>query len=282
MFRLPAIHERSDPFPTVWIEMTPELARIILDNHNRHNRSKKPSRIRRMSNAMRRGAFLRTHQGIAFSSDGILLDGQNRLHAVVDSGVSILLKVSYGVDRISQRAMDNGSKRTDSELQRFGFDRDVDNRGVAVTKAMHSKGTRSEYDPDELHDVLVAHGAAINFALDLFKARGVGVTAPVVAVVARAYYTVDHDTLADFARVVQGGHFSPEESAAAALQKALLKANRRGGSSVSRMFFAMTVRALEYFIEHEPKTIIRPLHDNVFPLPEEMGDEDSGPIAKVA
>ena len=53
-----------------------------------------------LSKAMKRGDFKLTHQGIAIGEGGILLDGQHRLKAFIESGLPRLnMSVSFGVPR---------------------------------------------------------------------------------------------------------------------------------------------------------------------------------------
>lgn len=63
---------------------------------NTANRRLRPSTVARYARDMRMGAWLINHQGIAFREDGVLLDGQHRLQAVVDSGVTITFLVTRG------------------------------------------------------------------------------------------------------------------------------------------------------------------------------------------
>ncbi len=44
---------------------------------------------------MREGHWDTTHQGIAIASDGTLVDGQHRLLAIVESGVTVRMNVTF-------------------------------------------------------------------------------------------------------------------------------------------------------------------------------------------
>jgi hypothetical protein len=82
-----------------WI--TPPLARELL-KRNTDNRPLRPSHVTALRAAMTRGEWQHTHQCIAFSSDGDLLDGQHRLEALsgmLDNNFAILMEVKTGFDR---------------------------------------------------------------------------------------------------------------------------------------------------------------------------------------
>lgn len=61
---------------------------------------------------MRAGRWKSTHQGIAIGWDGKVVDGQHRLLAVIESGVSVEMLVTRGVDPETQDLVDGGRKRT--------------------------------------------------------------------------------------------------------------------------------------------------------------------------
>lgn len=92
------------------IDCTPEIAERWL-SRNTHNRGLKTSSIARFVEDMQSGEW--TWQGgtICWSSDGVLLDGQNRLHAIVRSGVTVPVLVVTNLAPESQRDMDTGISR---------------------------------------------------------------------------------------------------------------------------------------------------------------------------
>src|SRR4029078_8829953 len=73
--------------------------------------------IHRYIQDMKAGAFLLSHQGLAFSGPGVdsnwgnCLDGQNRLWAVVRSNVEVPMNVSVNVDPATMANIDMGSPR---------------------------------------------------------------------------------------------------------------------------------------------------------------------------
>lgn len=102
------------------VEVTPEMASEWL-KHNLNNRSPKPQAIAAYAHDMRHGAWQMTGDAIRFDADGTLVDGQNRLMACVQAGVSFPTLVLRGLDPKAADVMDTGSKRTVSDqLKRHG------------------------------------------------------------------------------------------------------------------------------------------------------------------
>lgn len=97
---------------TQTIYVTPEKAMELLSTNSPRNRNVKKMYVQTLAEAMRRGKFLLTHQGIAISVNGELIDGQHRLLAIIESGVTVKMQVTYGVEENAFLAMDCGARRT--------------------------------------------------------------------------------------------------------------------------------------------------------------------------
>ena len=95
--------------------ITPEVACRYLNLNISTNRKLKYSNIKFLVDELKGGRWRLTHQGIAFNKDGFLIDGQNRLSAIVDSGISAQMMVSRGVENEAFKVMDNGVKRSFAE-----------------------------------------------------------------------------------------------------------------------------------------------------------------------
>ena len=85
--------------------ITPKRAQTILDNHLTPFVAEDINKQRRVSEqlidsyarAMRAGQWGTTHQGIAIDSNGLLVDGQHRLMAIVRSGATIKTMITRGL-----------------------------------------------------------------------------------------------------------------------------------------------------------------------------------------
>ncbi|MGV3756992.1 MAG: hypothetical protein ACO1QS_16545 [Verrucomicrobiota bacterium] len=79
-----------------WMEITPKMALNWLNN-NLGNRALKWDVVEAYARDMRNGVWVATHQGIAFNADDDLIDGQHRLKAIVESGVTVKMMVTFGL-----------------------------------------------------------------------------------------------------------------------------------------------------------------------------------------
>jgi hypothetical protein len=93
------------------IKITPKLAEDWLGK-NSHNRPLRNKDVERFAGAMERGEWMLNGDAIRFSADGeTLLDGQHRLWAIIESGVTIDSVVAWGIEQAAQATMDMGARR---------------------------------------------------------------------------------------------------------------------------------------------------------------------------
>lgn len=95
--------------------VTPALAESFL-LANTDNRKKRGWWVGGLANMIKRGEWIPTHQGIAFSKSGKLIDGQHRLEAVVEANIPVEMLVVTDVRDDAYKVLDNGVKRTMSDL----------------------------------------------------------------------------------------------------------------------------------------------------------------------
>jgi len=79
-----------------WIHVTPEIAALWLKN-NFNNRPVSQDTVNAYAREMKRGKWLPVHQGIAFNAKDELTDGQHRLLAIMKSGCTVLMLVTFGM-----------------------------------------------------------------------------------------------------------------------------------------------------------------------------------------
>jgi hypothetical protein len=155
-------------------DICPDIAQALLDECNGVNRNKKPTAIEKYSKSMADGKWFPTHQGIAFgieededSLDGyrwVLFDGQNRLEAVVKSGVPTTFLVFFGFREGFQimNSIDTGKNRNHGDslvvLQKAGkIDFKSPQRAASILNAFW----RGSEDHERRLDTLDLQGLAI-------------------------------------------------------------------------------------------------------------------------
>lgn len=97
--------------------VTPEWAKAILDDQNIGNRSPKRLQQERITNDIRNGEWLtETAEFLKFDTEGTLIDGQNRLEAVVMSRQNVTMLIAEGLPTKAREVIDQGVKRSGADV----------------------------------------------------------------------------------------------------------------------------------------------------------------------
>lgn len=111
---------RAIPLKTLGIsvylaEITPEVAEVMLRKKN-INRSFRLPQLNKIKRTLEMGRWEINGETIIFDEAGQLIEGQHRLKAVVETGVTIYALVVHGIDRERFKTMGQGAKRTVGDI----------------------------------------------------------------------------------------------------------------------------------------------------------------------
>lgn len=283
-----------------WMVVSPDMAREWLaaaDQRqtatSRNNRNRSVHTVSAYARDMAHHHWVTTHQGIAFDVSGILIDGQHRLAAIVESGVPQIMLVTFDLPPEAKLAIDRGRIRAlADQLQIYG-DADATHHAVATCHALNVLRGWTRRDKLSTHEVAAA--------LDLYResiTRAERLTTHKEKLGPRAYRAAlagaiqanlnDADAqrrIESFAKVVREGIFVPTDwssnpglaNTALALRRILTGEAKRsaldGGLMTTReregMIFASTERAIAAFLNDVALQQIRANagQDTVFPMP---------------
>lgn len=256
------------------VDITPEIAKEWLTHYNTHNRKRIDSHVEYLANEMTSGRWRLTHQGIAFSSNRVLLDGQNRLWAVIVSGVTVPMRVFFNEPTEAMEVLDTGQRRrSDQILTLSAWLGEITHVDIATLRAMFiGWGNTRRRSPGEEGQLLSQHLRAVRFAQEILhkssKLRNVA-TATTRAVLARAWYSADHVLLRHFAEVLSTGRPIGEHDEPILLLFQFLIAMRSRGRTERYECYRKTERALRAFLDCEQLSRLYAAPHELFPLPEE-------------
>lgn len=143
-----------------FVDISRAIARALLERNTR-NRKKSKMDIDDWSKEMKAGRWRETSQGIGIARDGIIVDGQHRLEAIVDSGVTCNMVVVVGLDPEVFTVTDVGRRRTSSDA--LGMVGETSTTQLAaITRACYDfdsllGGNRTNRKTRLHHDVLLAY-----------------------------------------------------------------------------------------------------------------------------
>ena len=96
------------------ITLTPIVATGWIEG-NTGNRPLSKLAVKRYAKAMESGEWVYNGEAIKISESGVILDGQHRIYAVIESGVSIDTEVITNIEGDVFGTLDQGRKRTNSD-----------------------------------------------------------------------------------------------------------------------------------------------------------------------
>lgn len=266
--------------------VTPEMAARWLESANTHNRKVSQPTVDAYARDMVEGRWEETNQGIAFSTGGVLLDGQHRLWAIVQADLGVWMWVFFNVSKSAQLVVDQNRPRSvaDAITLQGGMGR-VTQTVVAVMRSMirgagNKGGTGRKPTIQEERKLLEKHWEAIHFSIEHTASVRGGVrgirSASVRGVIARAWYSQDHNELIRFCDALKHGIVSREQDSSVSLLWSFLvqSANSGTGSVQLRERYLKTERALVAFLSGEPIKKLYAAPGEMFLLPEESVQQD--------
>jgi hypothetical protein len=97
-------------------KVSPSLARRWIEaSEDVRQRTVVRRRVEKLAHAINSGQWRVTHQGIALTEDGVVLDGQHRLHAIIAADETVDVLVVRGVDPEVFGVLDTGASRTPAD-----------------------------------------------------------------------------------------------------------------------------------------------------------------------
>jgi hypothetical protein len=219
---------------------------------------------------MRDGTFKPNSQGIAFDEDDNLVDGRHRLSAIVKSGTSHWFITVRGLKRENLLGIDDGYKRsTAASLAIAGVENSTRRlTSVAMRMAIGPLTEHPVITKSNLKAFIDLNREAIDIAVSYGSRKAKGLSAGVLAVLARAVYHEPIQKLDRFAEIlVTGEQDGKKEQAAIPLRNWLLSGDIKYGTPGGAEAYRKTQRALRSFCDEQQLKKLFEEPRDIFPLP---------------
>jgi len=204
---------QSGKFTTVTLDkVSPELAKDFL-RFNTHNRVKKPGRIAGLKDDIVNGRWKLVHQGIAFSKESVLIDGQNRLCAIRCADKTVPIQVTFNAAMVTQKNVDEVSPRIPFDTLKLNKYTFVDSKliaGVVNKFNAYVGGHKIKYPQDDLLWLAGEIQDGVIEVMDRIKQYGnakIIRRAAVIVPMVRGYYSrkISRDRLWQFIEAMSTG-----------------------------------------------------------------------------
>ena len=223
------------------VQISPQMAKSWLVDNSLLQRSVSRLTVEAFARDMKAGAWQLTHQGIAFNEEGILVDGQHRLHAIVMSDTTVTMLVTRGVALEVTGPIDIGRKRETSFLMgRSGkWVAAVTELGRLATAMLGS----AKATPAWISEIYAAHKESMNAVFPLFNTNS---KTPSSVIAACAYaYLLNPDKVLSFVVQVRDGELLTRGDPAFGLRNWLVSHRGRLGSAHEVTFATLNCIAHE-------------------------------------
>jgi hypothetical protein len=264
--------------------VSPELAAKWLERNTR-NRDLRTDIVQRYAGDMKAGRWLITGDAIAFDKNGAVVNGQHRLWAVFESGCTVPMLVTFNLEPDVVRVLDDHLKRKLIDVEKISRPGStVTSKITAAARVMQvasisltavdKRAAVARLSRQQQLEFLEKHSDALSFAVrECFKSassRGLS-TATIMGVVARAYYSQDHERLKSFAKVLVSG--LPDDATADVgallLRNFLQKATAASMRPAAEVVYRKTERAVLAFCRREKLKNLYESGVELFFLPED-------------
>lgn len=235
-----------------------EMAKKLLSCNYEKNRNIRRNVVNKYKKLLIEKKFLLTHQGVALTKTGRLIDGQHRLMAIIETGIPALLFITTGLSEEAYKATDRGHSRKLTDILRYEG-REPTNEEIAISKMMAANGrphqilsSLEDYEYVVIVDKFIA---ATDFIKQNMPKRVAGVTvAPVLAAVGAAFfYEKNKDRLRLFLHTLGSGLVDDPQtdSSAILLRDHAVKNIGKNQANFRTALYLRSQRAVKAFMDRE-------------------------------
>jgi hypothetical protein len=276
---------------TIKLNITPATFTYWLENHNTKNRPLIDARVEHFRRLIDYNIFKCTHQGIAFSPDGVLLNGQHRGQGCILAGKAVDLMVTFNEPKENLLAIDDpgGVRDQATQINLFGIDWLTKQHVAVIKTAVFCARRTRNLTTQEIVSFALEYENQLKFLTSVKTARRL--PASVLAVVFRALCQpgADQIRLSLFLTTAANPfqeNIPSTDSAAVQLYRYFSGTTRAKSTDFRTECYFKTITAITAFLEQ--KTLSRlyvATNDNAYPLVSAVYDgimaETKAAISKV-
>lgn len=197
-------------------EVTPEQAKEYL-SFSATNRNLTAREVNKLSKEMKAGRWIASSDSLKFDIYGRNCDGQHRLKAVIQSGLTQTFAIRRGLSEEAMAVIDIGRSRTALDTAKIRGIQHIKLPHTSCTNALSLPITNSVGSKVLISETFEKYEKGIRFVVDRKKSPGAShVLCPIAALVTKAFYYENHQKLERFLEVLTTG-FCVDESEWAAI-----------------------------------------------------------------
>lgn len=235
------------------VDVTPEQASHWLEHCNTRNRKASKPIVKAYAEDMANNRWEFTSQGISFYKDGTLADGQHRLMAIVESGKTVKMIITYGLSQSAINGIDQHKIRSVHDVltlkQEYGRVEGID---VATLRLCYYK---QKVNTSLAERMLEENIVELKKVREMFGSQSTKVGSALfrAAILLALKDGQSEEVLKDFVQVLMSGVTEkPQHRTVILLRDATLRGDfKGGGDAVRRQHLKLIQRVIQRFIRGE-------------------------------
>lgn len=252
------------------ILITPEMAEEWLLK-NTSNRKMSHGVVKKYAEIMSDGNWVVNGESIKFDSEGMLIDGQHRLQAIVLYKKPVLCDVRFGLKHEIFDSLDSGKSRKASEVLSIG---NYQNTRILATsikcmmsynknKKIKGKSNITNHQVLSYLDYNPSIVETVDLVVSLYKEHKIGL--PVTSVSMIEIIKKDNPLIYDFVKSLHDGIGLTSESPIYLLRERLIKLPKSLPRKLE-LIFAYYIKSWNAFITNERLKLLKYSFDEEYPI----------------
>jgi hypothetical protein len=245
-----------------FLTMTKERVDSMIES-NTSNRNLRTRVVEAYARDMISGNWETTHQGIAISSCGKVIDGQHRIHALKKAGYpAIKMLIVTGLKFEVQKYVDQQAKRNIRDVLRVSFDANFSHHAPAIARLLIAVDQSQHINPtaSEIADKVGEYMDEIETITTITKAKKSFFAAAYLAGFVRVLKeNPDRESdIVAFIKSVQEGVMLTKQDPAFHLRSFLIntKGSHQGGGMITERYLK-TLKAANAYLEGKTMGVLR-------------------------
>ena len=242
------------------VEITPDMAKKYLEVNIDNQRNISDSVVDKYARDIVNGNWLITHQGLGFDTQGMMIDGQHRCHAIIKANIPVNMSITINVSPEAMDHVDINKARTAKDVYKLEGETWITKDIIATVRTYYflHNGFRTwvVLSPFELKSLCYGLKDGLSFVFDNIERKPGITSAAIYAAFLSAYYCEqDHERLLESINIYISGQYGTDKSGTGLILfrdwMSMHGGHKLYGRTVSRVKVLKLQRAIKAFMRRE-------------------------------
>lgn len=233
--------------------VTPAMAERWLTRNTNNRKARKPL-IDRLARDIAGGEYLENGSAVCFDTNGVLIDGQHRLMAIVQSGVPVHTLVVSNLDPRAILTIDDGAKRTMADRFTWQGHQNANTAAAVVRRVIMwqagYKHNAGQYQPTVAETLsAVVNDPTIDTAIEAAVKFRTGRLLPptIIGLTWWLFWGLDEDDCVEFWEGLHNGAGLSDSNPIHIVRNQIIRRNADAGRIPESVYLAWVIKAWNFW-----------------------------------